>query len=822
MAIASAYLRVDVARVVPVHRLVPASGSWQDVGLSIHNNMGSVAADWRAFEQIADCTAFQTFDWLATWHRHIGQRTGVIPAIVIGRCADGKILFLLPLAKDSEHIFRRIAWLGQDLCDYNAPLLARDFSRCIAPGRFLTMWQEIRDLLQCDPLLRHDWIELEKMPEMVGPQSNPFFHLDVTLNPSGAYLTQLGSDWEKFYAAKRSAATRRRDRTKCKRLSEYGEIRFVNAADENDTASTLDTLMRQKRQSLARMGVADIFAQPGHREFFLDLATNPRMRNLIHVSRLEIGTTPAATNLGLTFRDCYYHVLASYDGGELSRFGPGAAHLRDLLRHAIGLGLRRFDFTIGDEPYKREWCDTTLRLYDHVAAATWRGRQATLWSVVRRWMKRFIKQTPFVWHSFIQVRSVVGSLLSACASRLAPSGKPTAGGAHPPPALACVMGDMDLLRPIALAGIPCTVITRPGVPSLYSRFTQSSLCWDDFSENVEELVDALVRFGAAQPERPVLFYEEDAQLLLVSRYRERLARAFRFVVADAALVEELVDKARFQALAERLCLPVPTTRRFHPAGLTPADLGLRFPVIIKPLTRLEPWNDTWGLRKALHAETPDALRSLWPRLVAMGIDLLAQELIPGPEERIESYHVYVDERGDIAGEFTGRKIRTYPVSYGHTTALVITDAADVTKQGRAIVHSLNLRGVAKLDFKRGPDGKLYLLEVNPRFNLWHHPAAIAGVNLPALVYADLVGLPRPITSRAHVGVRWCRIWKDLPAARACGVPLTTWLPWALRCEAKSALSWDDPIPLVRATLFRLFSRFVGRETSRRGRNWVGS
>ncbi|MBI1868483.1 MAG: ATP-grasp domain-containing protein [Methylocystis sp.] len=368
------------------------------------------------------------------------------------------------------------------------------------------------------------------------------------------------------------------------------------------------------------------------------------------------------------------------------------------------------------------------------------------------------------------------------------------------------MGDMDLLRPIALAGIPCAVVMRPGAPSLYSRFAQSSFCWDDFSENVEELVDRLVRFGAAQPERPVLFYEEDTQLLLVSRHRERLAQAFRFVVADAALVEDLVDKARFQALAERLRLPVPTTHRFHPAGSTPAELGLRFPVIIKPLWRLQMWNDLWGRRKALHAETPDALRALWPQLAAMGIDLLAQELIPGSEEHIESYHVYVDERGDIAGEFTGRKIRTYPVSYGHTTALMITDAADVTEQGRAIVRKLNLSGVAKLDFKRGPDGKLYLLEINPRFNLWHHAGAIAGVNLPALVYADLLGLPRPVAAQARAGVRWCRMWTDLPAARACGVPLTTWLPWALRCEAKSSVSWDDPAPLLRATLARLLSR----------------
>jgi len=161
---------------------------------------------------------------------------------------------------------------------------------------------------------------------------------------------------------------------------------------------------------LARKGIADIFAPAGHREFYLDVASNPKTRHLVHISRVEIGTTCAAANLGIVFRDCYYHVLASYDAGEISQYGPGAFHLRELMEHAIGLGLKRFDFTIGDEPYKLDWSDTDLKLYDYVAAATWRGLPACWSSRVRRRIKRFIKQTPQVWHAVSQVRSAFGSL----------------------------------------------------------------------------------------------------------------------------------------------------------------------------------------------------------------------------------------------------------------------------------------------------------------------------------------------------------------------------------------------------------------------------
>ena len=154
-----------------------------------------------------------------------------------------------------------------------------------------------------------------------------------------------------------------------------------------------------------------------------------------------------------------------------------------------------------------------------------------------------------------------------------------------------------------------------------------------------------------------------------------------------------------------------------------------------------------GASKALHVVGREDLEALWPRLARAGTELLAQQLIAGPESRIESFHVYVDASGAIAGEFTGRKIRTFPRAYGQSTAVEVVWLPDVAELGREVVGRLGLRGVAKLDFKRDDHGRLHLLEINPRFNLWHHPGAVAGVNLPAMVYADLTGRERPPAAR---------------------------------------------------------------------------
>jgi CelD/BcsL family acetyltransferase involved in cellulose biosynthesis len=291
------------------------------------------------------------------------------------------------------------------LCDYNAPLLAEDFAARVDPQRFTGLWNEIVSLLRSRPQFAFDLIDLQKMPETIGRQRNPFLGLPIQPHPSGAYIATLTDDWEKFYAAKRSSSTRKRERRQLKHLAEHGEVRFVDVQEPNDIARTLDELIAQKSRAFARMGVENIFARPGYREFFLDVATDHAVGALTHVSRLDVGTTSAAANLGLTFRDSYYLVLSSYHDGELARFGPGRAHLHELMRHAIERGFSRFDFTVGDEGYKRDWSDTELRLYDYLAAETPRGWLVVALTSAYRRTKRFIKQTPILWSTFSRLRA---------------------------------------------------------------------------------------------------------------------------------------------------------------------------------------------------------------------------------------------------------------------------------------------------------------------------------------------------------------------------------------------------------------------------------
>jgi CelD/BcsL family acetyltransferase involved in cellulose biosynthesis len=387
-----------------------AATCWPGLDLQVYSTLAEAEREWKVFEGQADCTVFQAYDWLAKWQQHIGSRNGTTPAIVLGYEAGGAVVFILQLAVETGRLTRRLTWLGSELCDYNAPLLAPDFSQRLQAGQFALLWREIVALLQSDRRFRFDLVDLQKMPETIGAQRNPFLDLAVLAHPSGAYIATLGNDWEAFYAAKRSASTRKRERRQLKHLAEHGKVRFIDVEGHDDIVRTLETLLSQKSRSFARMGVRNIFARPGYREFLLDIATDLNVRALTHISRLDVGEIPAAANLGLRFRNSYYLVLSSYHDGEIARFGPGRAHLHELLRHAIDSGFERFDFTVGDEPYKRDWSDTEMRLCDYLAATTVRGWLVMARMLAYRRTKRFIKQTPALWSLFSRARSFAASL----------------------------------------------------------------------------------------------------------------------------------------------------------------------------------------------------------------------------------------------------------------------------------------------------------------------------------------------------------------------------------------------------------------------------
>jgi len=385
-----------------------------------------------------------------------------------------------------------------------------------------------------------------------------------------------------------------------------------------------------------------------------------------------------------------------------------------------------------------------------------------------------------------------------------------------------VIGDLSLVRALGVCKIPVAIATsEPSSNVTLSRYCEAVVTTPDWVTDPEKSVAAIIDWGKLQSAPPVLFYQGDHDLLAVSRARNQLTPHFRFVLPSSELVEDLADKLRFFELASRIQLPVPDTSILT-AGCDVAERLQqwdRFPCVLKPAMRTN-WYQLIGCyQKALRVETRSALDHLLDKIGTSESGLIVQAAIEGGEENIVSYHAYVRPGGEIVAEFTGRKIRTYPRLYGVSTYVKITDDDDVRNLGRTVVEKLDFSGVLKIDFKQDVrDKQLYLLEINPRFNLWHHPATIAGVGIPEAVYQDCTEPGKAkIARRARSGVRWMEPWADRMAFReyrATGeITRLGWIVQMITVDVNEGFRLSDPRPWLvnlilhfRTKLARIFRR----------------
>jgi predicted ATP-grasp superfamily ATP-dependent carboligase/CelD/BcsL family acetyltransferase involved in cellulose biosynthesis len=533
------------------------------------------------------------------------------------------------------------------------------------------------------------------------------------------------------------------------------------------------------------------FGSPRFRAFHD--AVMPRLfaRGALDLTWLTARGEPVAASYGIVWRDKVYFYQAGRSLDVPRGIRPGIALHAMLVRRAIEAGRREYDFLEGRSRYKRQLASAARGVVRLRAVRAGEGVRERTRALCARSLSagRILRRTLADGHD---------------------DGPPSRGAAPPAGPTAVLHGDLNMLRCFAGSGVHTVVVASdPDAPCFFSRHCgQRRVIADARTEPDQALAD-LLDLGRLFEDRPVLYYGDDATLLLVSRGREALAARFRFLLPPAERVEALVDKQRFAALARERALPVPRTVTSAEAPTAGEILRvLSLPVILKPFCHLgfRTSKAVLDLRvgpiKALRADTEDELGHVITRLSTFSPAFVAQEYIPGGEDQVHTFHAYRDARGRTLGSFVGRKIRTYPREAGTSTFLELVSLPELTAIGFDVLDRLELPGVVKLDFKRDPrSGRFFLLEVNPRFNLWHHLGAASGVNLPLLAYRDLSGARVEPAGPPRLGLRWLSLADDARAFvrgyRPAGeLTLTRWLRSLRGPKVYDVFAWDDASPFL--------------------------
>ncbi|MFN7943838.1 MAG: hypothetical protein U0Z53_00550 [Blastocatellia bacterium] len=383
---------------------------------------------------------------------------------------------------------------------------------------------------------------------------------------------------------------------------------------------------------------------------------------------------------------------------------------------------------------------------------------------------------------------------------------------------AVLMGDLNLVRCFTGTGInTLSAITDPDSILFYSQeCRRHRLIGSPWAEPDKAVAD-LIALGRELPDRPVLYYEGDATLLMISRNRDQLAPYYRFLMPPEEMVEDLVDKTRFARLAARFALPVPDTIQSRQAS-SAAEILQRIapPLILKPDSRHHGWDDSALIqaeggepKKVLRANTADEFHRLYAGIRELTDDFVIQQYIPGGDDCIYSFHAYCNREAEPLAYFAGRKIRTWPRDSGLSTYLELVREPEVIRLGLEILRKMKFVGPVKIDFKKDSStNRFYVLEFNARFTLWNHLGAVSGINLPLIAWADLTGQTVNPVRDYRTNIRWLSFGNDYRAFlrnyHADGdLSWAQWL-WSLSSpKVYDVFAWRDPKPFLITALNQL-------------------
>jgi CelD/BcsL family acetyltransferase involved in cellulose biosynthesis len=388
-------------------RLLPVADR-RIVRVDIIEDIATAEPHWRALEQ-GKClaTAYQRYDFLKLWQRHIGTPAGITPFIVVGFNAKGTALFLWPFGRRKLAGLRVVEFLGGKHTNFNMGLWHRDVVAGIEADALRGALGHLAG--------RADMLKLTNQPLTWGGTTNPFALLPQQRAANFGFSGALIPDYEALLRAHINSATRKKMRKKERALASYGKVRFKQARGPHEIRRVLDIFFKQKSARMQVLGVRDAFAPPSVRRFIEAAATEqiPGGEPLIEIYTLSVGDIVVATYGGMVSGGRFCAMFNSIIKGHYAAESPGEQLLAMLVQHSCARGLDTFDLGIGQADYKALFCEDAEPLFDSYLPLDAGGRLLALAFGTIATAKRAVKQHAALWSLVRAIRRLRARLVAA-------------------------------------------------------------------------------------------------------------------------------------------------------------------------------------------------------------------------------------------------------------------------------------------------------------------------------------------------------------------------------------------------------------------------
>ncbi len=277
----------------------------------------------------------------------------------------------------------------------------------------------------------------------------------------------------------------------------------------------------------------------------------------------------------------------------------------------------------------------------------------------------------------------------------------------------------------------------PAAPCFFSRYCKGHFRYPSFAKDPEPFLDFMVekvKELAPAGDEPYVLMPVHKEIWLFAKHRSRLEPYIRLPVTSVEKMARIHDKGRLAHLAQELGVLTPKTHLFRSIDdLYRGVPEIRFPVFLK----VREGASGVGIKRCT---TPEELTTTFRKFVE-GYDL-TPEVYPLVQESVEGEDHCVTvlfDRGRCVAKMTYRNVRSFPRETGASALRESVPLPDGEETAVRLLSHLGWHGIAEVDFRKGTDGRAYLIEINPRFFGGLPQAIAANVDYPHLLYRIACG-----------------------------------------------------------------------------------
>ena len=255
---------------------------------------------------------FQSYEFL---RKLIKKSENKVNLIVIFK--ENTAIAFLPFEIKKYFIFNVLQWLGTNYGDYCNPILSKNLDTLLSKNVFLELWNRI-----LQDLGKLDLIFFNNQLSEIETASNPFVSYFSSLSFTKVYQIDL----KKIIKIKKN----------------YLNQKKIKNSFTNNYINLYEELIREK---------------------------NIRFVNI----HLKIQDKTISSCLGIIYKEVFYYYIPTVILGDFNKFKPGKILILEIIEWCIQNNIKRFDFGMGNEKYKKYFSNKEVYLSKHLSYHSVKG-----------------------------------------------------------------------------------------------------------------------------------------------------------------------------------------------------------------------------------------------------------------------------------------------------------------------------------------------------------------------------------------------------------------------------------------------------------------